>query len=141
MNPNQPDKQNQPDCLSNDYRGGVEVVGCRVGLDLVLRHDGGRATSLAALVNLAIDDLPTLQVLLNDFCPCDFDILLSGTSGPLANSVDHVLFHQNTNLFGQIGAGRQFRYPLADDLTFRHVALTFADEVLVRDRKSTRLNS
>jgi len=60
------------------------------------------------------------------------DILLSGASGPLANSVDHVLFHQNTNLFGQIGSGRQFRYALADDTPFRHVTLTFADEVLVR---------
>jgi hypothetical protein len=46
--------------LPNDCRGGVEVVGCWFGLDLVLEHDGGRATRLAVLVDLAIDDLHTL---------------------------------------------------------------------------------
>ena len=51
--------------------------------------------------------------------------------GPLANSVDHMFFHQNTNLFGQVGAGREFRYPPADDWAFRHVPLALADQIVI----------
>ena len=120
------------DGLSNECRGGIEAVGCGIGLDLAFGHDGGRTTSFVVFVYLAIDDLYALQIFLDDFFPGEFDVLFRLSACPLANSVDHVFFHQNTNLFGQIGTGRQFRYPLADDLPFRHVALTVADEVLVR---------
>ena len=112
--------------------GGIEAVGRGIGLDLAFGHDRGRATSFAAFVYPAIDDLHALQIFLDDFFTREFDVLLRLSPCPLANSVDHVFFHQNTNLFGQIGTGRQFRYPLADDLPFRHIALTVADEVLIR---------
>ena len=87
---------------------------------------------LLFFVDLAIHDLHALEIFLDDFFPGEFDVLFRLSACPLANSVDHVLFHQNTNLFGQVGAGREFRYPLADDWAFRHVPLTLADKVLVR---------
>ena len=117
--------------LSNRLSGWVRGGRVLVGLDLAFGHDGGCATGFVFFVYLAIHDLHALKIFLDDFFPGEFDVLFRLTPCPLAHSVDHVFFHQNTNLFGQIGTGRQFRNPLADDLSFRHVALTFADEVLV----------
>jgi hypothetical protein len=124
--PDKPDEPNKPDCLSNDCRGGFEAVGCWLGLDLALGHDGGRATSFAAFVYLVIDDLHALKIFLHNFFPSEFDVLFRLSACPLANSVDHVLFHENTDLFGQVGASREFRHPLADDGAFGHVSLPFA---------------
>ena len=46
----------------NDSRltGGFDAIGGWTGLDLALGHDGGRATSFAAFVYLAIHDLHAL---------------------------------------------------------------------------------
>ena len=95
-------------------------------------HDGGRAAGFVFFVYLAIHDLHALEIFLDDFFPGEFDVLFRLSAYPLANSVYHVFFHQNPNLFSQIGTGREFRNPLADDLSFRHVALTCANEILVR---------
>ena len=104
------------DGLPNDCRRGFEVVGCWIGLDLALGHDGGRATGFVFFVYLAIHDLHALKIFLDDFFPGEFDVLFRLSASSLAHSVDHVFFDQNTDLFGQVGAGREFRYPLADDL-------------------------
>ena len=95
---------------------------------------GMTAVALQVLLPSSIrrSTIYALQIFLDDFFTREFDVLLRLSACPLANSVDHMFFHQNTNLFGQIGTGRQFRYPLADDLPFRHIALTVADEVLIR---------
>ena len=80
---------------------------------------GMTAVALQVLLSSSIwrsDDLHALKIFLDDFFPGEFDVLFCLSACPLANSVDHMFFHQNTNLFGQIGTGRQFRYPLADDL-------------------------
>jgi len=98
---------------------------------LALGHDGGGATSFAAFVDLAIYDLHALEIFLDDFFPGEFDILFRLSAGPFANSVDHVFFHQNPNLLGQVGAGREFRHPLADNLSFRHVPMTVADQIVI----------
>ncbi len=117
----------------NDSRltGGFDAIGCWTGLDLALGHDGGRATSFAAFVYLAIDDLHALEIFLDDFLPGEFNVLFRLSASPLANSVDHVLFDQYPNLLGQIGTGREFRHPPADDWAFCHVPLALAEQILV----------
>ena len=102
-----------------------------LGFDLILRHDGGGAASLAFFVDLAIDDLHTLEIFLDDFFPGEFDVLFRLSASPLAETVDHVFFYQNADLFGQVGTGREFRHSLADDLAFRQVTLTLPDQIVV----------
>ena len=106
-------------------------VRCWLGRDLILRHDGDGAARLAFFVDLAIHDRYALEILLNDFFPGEFDVLFRLSASPFSNSVDHVLFYQDPNLLGQIGTGREFRHPLADNLAFRQVSLALADKVLV----------
>ena len=99
------------DGLSNDHRGGFEAVGCWRGLDLAFGHDGGRATGFAVFVYLAIHDFHALKIFLDDFFPGEFDVLFRLSACPLANPVDHVLFHQNPNLFGQDRCGQRVPTP------------------------------
>ena len=47
------------------------------------------------------------------------------------NTIHHMLFHENADLFGEIRAGRQFGHTLADDRAFRQIALTDADHILI----------
>jgi hypothetical protein len=108
------------------------AVGCWFGLDLALRHDGSGAARLTLIVDSTVHDLHVLEIFLDDFFPGEFDVLFRLSAGPLADSVDHVLFHEDPNLFGQVGAGGELRDPLTDDRAFRHVPLALADEVLVR---------
>jgi hypothetical protein len=117
----------------NDSRltDGFETVWRWLRLDLALGHDGRGATSFATFVDPAINNLHALEIFLDDFFPGEFDILFCLSAGPFANSVDHVFFHQNPNLLGQVGAGREFRHPLADNLSFRHVPLTVADQIVI----------
>ena len=84
------------------------MSGACLGCDLILRHDGDGAARLAFFVDLAIHDLHALEIFLNDFFPGEFDVLFRLAAGPFANSVDHMFFHQDTNLLGQIGTGREF---------------------------------
>ena len=117
--------------LANGGRCHVRMVGSRSELDLALRHHGGSGTGLVGLIDPSIDDFDALQILLNDFLTRHFDVLLGIASGSLADAVDHVFFNQDPDLLGEVGAGGQFRHPLADDRAFGHIALAPADEVLV----------
>ena len=82
------------------FQGRVVRVRGLLGLDLIFRHDGGGAAGLAFFVDPAIDDLYALEIFLNDLFSREFDVLFRLSSSPLANSVDHVLFHQDPNLLG-----------------------------------------
>ena len=106
-------------------------VRCLLGLDLILRHDGGGAASLAFFVDPAIHDLHVLEIFLDNFFSGEFDVLFRLAAGPFANSVDHMFLYQDTDLLGQVGTGREFRHPLADDLAFRQVTLTLPDHIVV----------
>lgn len=106
-------------------------VRCWFGRDLILRHDGDGAARLVFFVDLAIHDRYALEIFLNDFFPGEFDILFRLAASPFSNSIDHVLLYQDTNLLSQIGTGREFRHPLADDLAFRQVALALPDQIVV----------
>ena len=117
--------------LSNDRRDGFKAIWCWFGLDLAFGHDSGRATSFAVFVDLAIDDLHALEILLDYFFTREFDVLFRLSASPLASPVDHVFFHQDPNLLGQVGAGREFRHPLADDWTFRHIPPALADQIVI----------
>jgi len=100
-------------------------------LDLALQHDRSGGASFRCFVDLAIHDSYTLEILLNDFLARDLDVLLGITAGPFADTVDHVFFHQDSDLFRQVGSRGKFRDPLADDRAFCHITLTLADHVLV----------
>ena len=96
------------DCLPNHRRGGFEAVWCWLGLNLILGHDGGRATSFAAFIYLTIHDFHTLEILLDDFFPGEFDVLFCLSTGPLADSVNHVFLDHHTDLFREVGPSREF---------------------------------
>ncbi len=95
-------------CLSNDRRSGFEAVGCWLRLDLVLGHDGSRATSFAVFVYLMIHDFHALEIFLDDFFPGEFDVLFRLSTSLLPDSVDHVFLDHHTDLFREIGPGREF---------------------------------
>ena len=78
-----------------------------------------------------IDDFHALQIFLDDFLTGQLDVLIRAFSRPFPNTIDHVLFHENADLFGEIRAGRQFGHTLADDRAFRQIALTDADDILI----------
>ena len=99
----------------------------RVALNLALRHYGGGGTGSLFFVDSAIDNLHPLQILLNDLFPRHFNVLIRIPAPALTNAVNHMLLHQDANLFGQIGSRRQFRHALADNRAFGHLSVSVAD--------------
>ncbi len=97
----------------------------------ILRHDGGGGARFVGFVDPAIHDFHALQIFLDDFFARDLDILLGVMAGPFADAVDHMLFDQDPDLFGQVGPCGELRHPLADDRALGQIALTLADQELV----------
>ena len=89
------------------FQGTFLCVWSLFGLDLSLRHDGGGAARFTLFVDPAFHDLHALEILLNDFFPGEFDVLFRLAASPFAHSVDHMFLHQDADLLGQIGAGRE----------------------------------
>ncbi len=107
------------------------MVWCWFGLDLALGHDGGCATSFVVFVYLPVHDFYALEIFLDDFFPGEFDVLFCLLAGPVPHSVDHVFLDHHTDLFGEIGPGRQLRHALTDALALRQIPLAIADQVLI----------
>ena len=80
---------------------------------------------------MAFDDPDTLQILLNDFLPHDFDVLLDLATGAFPQAVGGMFLHQHADLFGNIGPGCQLGDPLTDEFPFAQVALPLAGQQLL----------
>lgn len=81
---------------------------------------------------MPIDDFHSLQVFLDNFLACHFEILLGRVPASFAGSVDRVFLDKDADLLGQLRACRQLRHPLARHPPFCQVALAGPDEELFR---------
>ncbi len=96
------------------------------------RHDRRGRADILVQVHVMIDDFYTLQIFLDDLFTGELNVLVHLLPGALADAVDHVLFDENADLFGQVGAGGQFGHPLAHNRPFRQIALPDSDHILIR---------
>jgi len=87
-----------------------------------------------------VNDLDVLEIFLNDFFSSQLNVLIGFFPRALTNAINHVFFDKNADLFGQVRAGRQLRYTLADERAFRQVSLTNADHILIEGIASGALS-
>ena len=96
-------------------------------MQLGFGHDGHGRTGLGLIVDAAINDGHALQIFLDDFFTHDLDVLFGLAAGALPQAVGGMFLHLDSDLFGDVGPGRQLGNALTDQFPFAEIALALPD--------------